>query len=62
MDTNGERGGFFALLRVHQRAGRPCVRSGVPVQKVRLAGRGIHFCPHCQPKRASRQRAGNRVA
>ena len=62
VDTNGERGGFLALLQVYQRAGKPCVRCETPIQKMRLAGRGTHFCAQCQPKRTPRQRSGNRVA
>ncbi|MBI6546545.1 MAG: hypothetical protein HY692_07105, partial [Cyanobacteria bacterium NC_groundwater_1444_Ag_S-0.65um_54_12] len=26
-----------------------CQQCGTPIGKIRLAGRGTHFCPVCQP-------------
>lgn len=43
------RGGKFQdYLQVYGRAGKPCKTCGTPVQKIRVAQRGTHFCPHCQ--------------
>ncbi|MEO6911691.1 MAG: zinc finger domain-containing protein, partial [Edaphobacter sp.] len=28
--------------------GQPCTVCGTPIQRITLAGRGTHFCPHCQ--------------
>jgi formamidopyrimidine-DNA glycosylase len=36
-------------LRVYKRGGRPCRRCGVPIEVIRVAQRGTHFCPRCQP-------------
>ncbi len=49
-DGAGEPGAFQAFLRVYGRAGLPCPRCGSPVAKSRVAGRGTHFCPRCQPE------------
>ncbi|HLV36826.1 MAG TPA: bifunctional DNA-formamidopyrimidine glycosylase/DNA-(apurinic or apyrimidinic site) lyase [Spirillospora sp.] len=34
---------------VYGRAGQPCLNCGHPIEKIRLAQRGTHFCPVCQP-------------
>jgi formamidopyrimidine-DNA glycosylase len=34
---------------VYDRAGQPCLNCGHPIEKIRLAQRGTHFCPVCQP-------------
>ncbi|HWG85638.1 MAG TPA: bifunctional DNA-formamidopyrimidine glycosylase/DNA-(apurinic or apyrimidinic site) lyase [Deinococcales bacterium] len=47
---DGEPGGFKLHHRVYDREGEPCERCASPVEKVRLAGRGTHFCPSCQPR------------
>lgn len=36
-------------LRVYGRGGRPCVRCGTPIAAFRVAQRGTHICPNCQP-------------
>jgi formamidopyrimidine-DNA glycosylase len=35
-------------FRVYGRDGEPCRRCGTPIEKIRVAGRGTHFCPECQ--------------
>ena len=40
-------------VQVFRRDGKACYRCGTIIQKIRLAGRGTHFCPKCQ--RASRR-------
>ncbi|MBD3236381.1 MAG: bifunctional DNA-formamidopyrimidine glycosylase/DNA-(apurinic or apyrimidinic site) lyase [Candidatus Eisenbacteria bacterium] len=42
-------GGFLARLRVYRRTGQPCRRCGAPIQRIVVAQRGTHVCPHCQP-------------
>lgn len=48
VDGEGRRGGHAQNLMVYGRAGEPCLSCGSPIQKTRVAGRGTHFCPHCQ--------------
>jgi formamidopyrimidine-DNA glycosylase len=38
---------FFA----YDREGKPCVNCGTPIRKIRVAQRGTHFCPSCQPEK-----------
>ncbi len=46
--VNGEVGGYAAQLQVYGRPEAPCPRCGRPISKTIVAGRGTHFCPHCQ--------------
>lgn len=46
--VNGEVGGYAARLQVYGRSEAPCPRCGRPISKTVVAGRGTHFCPHCQ--------------
>ncbi|GIV78547.1 MAG: formamidopyrimidine-DNA glycosylase [Litorilinea sp.] len=46
---NGQPGSFQDEHKVFQRTGQPCVRCGQPIQRMVIAQRGTHFCPHCQP-------------
>jgi formamidopyrimidine-DNA glycosylase len=48
-DAFGETGKFQHQLKVFTREGEPCPRCGTTIVKTRVAGRGTHFCPSCQP-------------
>ncbi|MFO7265540.1 MAG: DNA-formamidopyrimidine glycosylase [Limnochordales bacterium] len=48
VNGNGAPGGFQRCLQVYGRAGEPCPHCGEPIARLRLAGRGTHFCPRCQ--------------
>lgn len=38
------------FAQVFHREGKACMRCGTIIEKTRCAGRGTHFCPHCQRK------------
>lgn len=44
----GEAGTFQVKLSVYGKKGSPCVRCGTPIEKIKVAQRGTHFCPSCQ--------------
>jgi formamidopyrimidine-DNA glycosylase len=46
--TQGESQNHFV---VYDREGEPCLTCGQPIIKIRVAQRGTHFCPNCQPER-----------
>lgn len=46
---DGSQGESQKHFYVYGRAGEPCRTCGQPIQKIRVAQRGTHFCPHCQP-------------
>jgi formamidopyrimidine-DNA glycosylase len=48
VDTDGVRGFFQLEHRVYGRAGEPCRVCGAPIRRIVIAGRGTHYCPHCQ--------------
>jgi formamidopyrimidine-DNA glycosylase len=48
VDAAGVAGFFQLEHRVYLRTGQPCLVCGTPIQRMVLAGRGTHYCPHCQ--------------
>lgn len=48
VDAEGRKGSYMLFARVFRREDQPCPRCGRAIVKTRLAGRGTHFCPHCQ--------------
>jgi len=45
--ADGSSGSMQERFNVYGREGLPCPRCGTPIAKIRLAGRGTHFCPRC---------------
>ena len=48
VDSSGRRGNFSKLLQVYGRAKKPCTVCKEPIMKIKVAGRGTHYCPKCQ--------------
>lgn len=48
VDSEGNRGSYLKFANVFRREGQPCPRCGTTIEKIRVAGRGTHYCPHCQ--------------
>jgi formamidopyrimidine-DNA glycosylase len=48
VDADGVAGFFQLEHKVYMRTGQPCLVCGKPIQRIVLAGRGTHFCTHCQ--------------
>lgn len=48
-DAFGETGKFQHQLQVFDRGGEPCPACGTEIVKMKIAGRGTHVCPSCQP-------------
>jgi formamidopyrimidine-DNA glycosylase len=47
-DGLGGEGLHHVRVHVFRRDGQPCERCGRTIEKIRLAGRGTHYCPGCQ--------------
>ncbi|TCI48787.1 DNA-formamidopyrimidine glycosylase [Exiguobacterium sp. SH3S2] len=47
-NPDGEAGTFQETLYVYGQTGEPCNNCGRPIEKMKLGGRGTHYCPHCQ--------------
>lgn len=51
--ADGTRGDYLEkFAQVFRREGQSCLRCGHEIEKIRVAGRGTHICPHCQKERA----------
>jgi formamidopyrimidine-DNA glycosylase len=48
VDAAGAEGFFQLQHRVYLRTGQPCLVCGTPIHRILVAGRGTHYCPHCQ--------------
>jgi len=48
VNAEGKKGSYMDFANVFRREGLPCPRCGTTIEKLRVAGRGTHICPHCQ--------------
>jgi formamidopyrimidine-DNA glycosylase len=53
LDSNGRAGRFQERWSVYKHTGLPCRRCGTLILKIKVAGRGTHFCPTCQQEAPS---------
>lgn len=44
----GEDGSMQDCLQVYGKTDQPCARCATPIEKIKVGGRGTHFCPSCQ--------------
>lgn len=49
VNAEGKKGSYLSFAKVFRREGKPCSRCGTTIVKIRVAGRGTHLCPKCQP-------------
>ena len=49
-DVYDEAGTNLDYLNVYRRIGQPCRVCGQPIERVVIAQRSSHYCPHCQPR------------
>ena len=49
-NTLGEDGTMQDFLQVYGREGELCSRCGSTIEKIKVGGRGSHYCPKCQKK------------
>ena len=45
----GDVGTFQNHLKMYGKENEPCETCGTPIEKIKVAGRGTHYCPTCQP-------------
>jgi formamidopyrimidine-DNA glycosylase len=48
VDAQGKKGNFIDFLQVYQRHNQPCRCCKEPLVKIKVAGRGTHYCQTCQ--------------
>lgn len=44
----GKQGDYLNMARVFRKTGQACPACKTTIEKIRVAGRGTHFCPKCQ--------------
>ena len=49
VNAEGKKGSYIDFAQVFRREGEPCLVDGTIILKSRVAGRGTHYCPTCQP-------------
>lgn len=47
---NNNTGNFKNELKIFGKENLPCPKCGNPIQKIKVAQRGTHFCKKCQPR------------
>lgn len=48
VDAKGQKGSYMKFAKVFRREGQACFRCGNEIIKIKLAGRGTHYCRVCQ--------------
>lgn len=48
VNAEGKKGSYLDFASVYGRQGQPCLRCQKPIVKIKLAGRGTHYCRYCQ--------------
>ncbi len=48
VDARGNKGSYLKSANVFRKEGQFCLRCGHEIKKIRVAGRGSHYCPYCQ--------------
>ncbi len=48
VNAEGKKGSYIDFARVFRKEGTPCPRCQTPIEKIRCAARGTHYCPVCQ--------------
>lgn len=56
VDVEGKRGNYLKFARVFRRQGLSCPDCGTIIKKIKVAGRGTHYCPRCQRQTKKRDK------
>ena len=48
IQLDGKEGRMIKFLKVYNKKGQKCQRCGAEIKKIKLNGRGTHFCAKCQ--------------
>jgi formamidopyrimidine-DNA glycosylase len=48
LQVDGTLGNYWTQRKVYDRTGEPCRQCTTPIKKIRVAGRGTHYCSSCQ--------------
>jgi formamidopyrimidine-DNA glycosylase len=62
VNLDGEPGANQEHVVAYGREGKPCLRCGTPIERLRVSNRSAHFCPKCQPRPRARRKPAARRA
>lgn len=68
IDVGRHRDSYLDHARLFGRQGEPCAVCGTRIERIRVAGRGTNYCPHCQrsatspPPRQGHGRSASKTA
>jgi formamidopyrimidine-DNA glycosylase len=48
VNAKGQKGSYIKIAKVFRREGQSCPRCNHEIKKMRVIGRGTHYCPYCQ--------------
>lgn len=48
VDASGQKGSYLKFANVFRKENQPCPICGSQIKKIRVSGRGTHFCQKCQ--------------
>lgn len=49
LDAEGKEGAFYpGSIKVYRREGKPCLKCGTKIKRIKIGARSAHFCPKCQ--------------
>lgn len=48
LNAEGKKGKMQNYFKVYQRTGKECVECGGEIVRIKIVGRGTHYCPTCQ--------------
>jgi len=48
VNAKGQKGSYLKFANVFRKDGQPCPRCSRPLKKIKVAGRGTHYCDNCQ--------------
>ena len=48
IDAQGKKGDYDKYHKVYQKTGQKCFKCKTEIKRIKLNGRGTHFCPKCQ--------------
>lgn len=52
VQADGSRGNYLDYAAVYHKNGQPCKRCSEEIQKIKVGGRGTHFCAKCQIRKS----------
>ena len=48
LHLDGSKGSYQESFQVKGRKGKPCFACAMPIERIKVGGRGTYFCPSCQ--------------